>query len=91
MAQNQTDTEMQQVLEKICSNFIALVCSVRGCDVAMVVPRYPEYDNPEATSIRQLCPIHEVEGDIPVYFDRDGNELSGDPELWSEKEPVRHA
>ncbi len=79
--------DMHQALVKMCGNFIALVCTEEGCDVAKVIPRYST-DHPTATSVHLPCVKHEGDGEghIPYYFDEDGNELSGDPTLWSEQE-----
>lgn len=82
-SKDQAIEEMQSMIIKLCANYIALVCSEPGCDVAKVIPRYPS-DHPTATSMQLPCAKHEGDGEghIPYYFDEDGNEVSGDPEEW---------
>lgn len=78
--------QIQKLLaEKSDKDYIALVCPVKNCRVAMVSPRDLSIvhgvmcDPVEASSVFQLCDEHYEEGDIPEYFDIKGNQVDDDP------------
>lgn len=59
---------------------IAIVCRDEECSVAMVTVRFSDEDPPSATSMRLYCDAHEQEGDVPSYFNVDGDEVWMDHE-----------
>lgn len=69
-------------------HFIALICKDPNCSVAIVKLR-EEYDPPTATSMTLFCPKHDTEGDYPYYFDKDGEEVSGDPETFTKRQSLK--
>lgn len=59
---------------------ITVICAKEGCPRTRKVDREP-IDPKTAVAIEILCPWHEdSEFETPVYYDKEGNELSNDPE-----------
>lgn len=71
-------------------DYIAMVCPARDCRVAIVSPRELSRvhgrltDAPTATSGWLLCLKHSQEGDYMEYFDEHGNQVSGDPDTFTQ-------